>query len=614
MWLKALSKRWLGRPATSRQVRPQAARPRGLRPVVERLEERTLLSNYTAATVSDLINDITAANTAGGSNTITLVASTTFQLTVVDNTTDGATGLPIIAKNDHLTIVGQGDTIERSTASGTPAFRLLDVASGARLTLKNLTLQDGLALGAGVSAEGGAIFNRGRLTLSGVTVQSNSAQGSAFTFSNPAGRDAAGGGIYSAAGALTLTGNTKVQFNKAVGGQGASQFHTGQGGKGSGGGLFVAGGTVTLTSATLSANAALGGSAGNNSDTGGNGRGGGLFVSHGTVTLASVTLSSNTAQGGQADFGGQASGGGLFVAGGMLALKSSTVVRFNLAQGADGLARSGAGSGGGLYVAGGTVRVTGASLFANTAVGGSYSAKAGNGLGGGLYVAHGTVTLTGATLASNRAAGGDAGPANVRTGTGGNGFGGGLYEAGGMVTLSGATVSGNTAQGGPGGRGGVLRTTFGRRSGQPGGMGGNGFGGGLYVAGGSLTLGSTTLSANSALGGTGGTGGNGSRGGAGGNGGNGGNGFGGGLYVAAGTVTLTNDTATSNSALAGTGGSGGSGTPHGSSGSAGSGEGGGLYLVTGSTVCLDAFTQAHVTNNTATDPSGDNIVGTYSTC
>ena len=69
----------------------------------------------------DLINDINAANAAGGSNTITLVAGTTFTLTAVDNTTDGSgNGLPVIAANDNLTIQGNGDTIARSTASGTP--------------------------------------------------------------------------------------------------------------------------------------------------------------------------------------------------------------------------------------------------------------------------------------------------------------------------------------------------------------------------------------------------------------------------------------------------------------------------------------------------------------
>jgi hypothetical protein len=41
---------------------------------VEALEDRSLLNAYMAATVSDLIADINAANQAGGSNTIALTA------------------------------------------------------------------------------------------------------------------------------------------------------------------------------------------------------------------------------------------------------------------------------------------------------------------------------------------------------------------------------------------------------------------------------------------------------------------------------------------------------------------------------------------------------------
>ena len=77
----------------------------------------------------------------------------------------------MIAANDNLTIVGSGDTIERSTAAGTAAFRLFDLAVGGSLTLQRLTLQGGLAFGSGVSAEGGAIDNQGTLTLSDVTVE-----------------------------------------------------------------------------------------------------------------------------------------------------------------------------------------------------------------------------------------------------------------------------------------------------------------------------------------------------------------------------------------------------------------------------------------------------------
>src|SRR5262249_35068606 len=51
---------------------PRRAQGLGFRPRVESLETRTILSIYTAASASDLIADITAANKSGGSSTITL--------------------------------------------------------------------------------------------------------------------------------------------------------------------------------------------------------------------------------------------------------------------------------------------------------------------------------------------------------------------------------------------------------------------------------------------------------------------------------------------------------------------------------------------------------------
>src|SRR5262249_17897016 len=126
------SQLWRSRPAAPR-LRTRLA--------LEQLEHRTLPSAYTAGSVADLIADINAANQAGGANTITLAPGTTFTLAAVNNTTDGATGLPVIAANDNLTILGNSDVIQRNTATGSPAFRLFDVAAGASLTLQNLTVQ-----------------------------------------------------------------------------------------------------------------------------------------------------------------------------------------------------------------------------------------------------------------------------------------------------------------------------------------------------------------------------------------------------------------------------------------------------------------------------------------
>jgi hypothetical protein len=331
---------WLGQSATAPRKTPPRRRPARRRLSLETLEDRTLPSSYTTGTVADLVADVIAANKAGGSNTITLVAGTTFTLAAVNNTTDGATGLPVIAANDALTIVGNGDTIQRSTASGTPAFRLFDVAGGASLILKSLTVQNGLAQGDGsgaASAEGGAIYSQGTLTLNTVTVQNNTAQG--YSDGN-----AAGGGIYSG-GSLTVQSST-IQNNQALGGAGLAAFYFDfpgdPGGSAFGGGLYISGGTAMLTGATVSSNTARGGDGGmggcgsgsgiefgTRGGNGGNGLGGGLYAAGGTIDVHNVTVTNNTAAGGAGgpagtcglrnftkkskSFSGSGEGGGLYI-------------------------------------------------------------------------------------------------------------------------------------------------------------------------------------------------------------------------------------------------------------------------------------------------------------
>src|SRR4051812_31686509 len=119
---------------------------------LEQLEGRRLFASYTAANVSELISAMSAAIRSGQADTISLAAGVTFSLTSANDTTNGAVGLPRVSGGGGLTIVGNGSTIERSAASSTGAFRLLDIASNGSVTMQNLTLQGGSAAG-----QGGAI-------------------------------------------------------------------------------------------------------------------------------------------------------------------------------------------------------------------------------------------------------------------------------------------------------------------------------------------------------------------------------------------------------------------------------------------------------------------------
>jgi hypothetical protein len=74
MWLKEVYERLSNRPRTRGQVWPQTGPRHRARLGIEQLEDRLTPSNFTAATVSDLIADINAANRQGGTNTITLSA------------------------------------------------------------------------------------------------------------------------------------------------------------------------------------------------------------------------------------------------------------------------------------------------------------------------------------------------------------------------------------------------------------------------------------------------------------------------------------------------------------------------------------------------------------
>jgi hypothetical protein len=262
----------------------------------------------------------------------------TYTLTDVDNTTTtyGANGLPVIAANDNLTIVGNGDTIARSTATGTPTFRFFEVASGASLTMQNVSLQGGSAI-----HNGGAIYVLGgTLNLSNDTLSSNTAQ--AYITTTPWGNVIAGGcggAIYVASGTVTSSSDTLCS-NVAQ----------------NGGAIYVASGTVTLSSDTLSSNVAY---------QAGSGAGGALCIAGGFVSVLDCSMNDNLAQAsGPIIPPHWAEGGAVFVAGGTVTMRDDSIT----GNSANGRAR---GIGGGLYIrSGATVYLdsfTVANIVDNTA-------------------------------------------------------------------------------------------------------------------------------------------------------------------------------------------------------------------------------------------------------
>jgi hypothetical protein len=433
--------------------------------------------NVADGDVAGLIAAINAANSNGQSDVINLAANGTYTLTAVDNTTNGANGLPLIVNDvigPDLTIHGNGATIKRS--ANAPSFRIFQV-SGAIVTLDNLTISGGDSAELGGAIRISATLNTG-LTVTNCTISSNHAsqgggaianvQSAGVSISNcvfsqniagnPTGNnfgDEPGGAILNqASGAVTITGCT-INSNGALGT------------KGGGGVANFAAGTVNVTNCTLDHNAAGGIPQGIVS----NAAAGGGITNHngGTVTLTGSTLTANSASSG----GGAANLSGTFTA-------TDCIFSANTAN-VQGTGTSN-GTGGGIYHGAGTMTVTNCTITGNTVTGLFGGSGAGSGSGGGIFHT-GPLTISGSTVSGNSAQGGEA-----MNGTAGAAFGGGVYSSGSLTAVN-CTIAGNSLQGGRGLSGNV---------------GGAASGGGIYfAANGTYTVTSSTIVSNTATGGSG---------------------------------------------------------------------------------------------------------------
>jgi len=238
---------------------------------------------------------------SAGADVIMLTVGGLYNLTQIDNTLDGANGLPRI--KSVISINGRTATIRREptyfTCDGTYTdFRFFQVrGSGAHLTVDSLTLTNGCA---GVGEYGGAIFvnQGGQLTVNASTISANYA-------------GASGGGIGLWDGETLTVRASSIAHNTAMA---------------AGGGIFVFQGHLVVNSSTISENFAL--------DPGG---GISLAGGDGPVTVNRVTLNNSTVQGNQVGvYGGR--GGGIHIGASgstssVLTLNNSTVTNNSAVSG-----------------------------------------------------------------------------------------------------------------------------------------------------------------------------------------------------------------------------------------------------------------------------------------
>jgi hypothetical protein len=203
------------------------------------------------------------------------------------------------------------------TIDGNNSVRLMQVNSGATLTLQNLALQNGSAVGntAGSTGQGGAILNSGTLSIDRCTLSSNKAIGGVGPGEMINVGGLGFGGAILNQGALTIT-NSTFSSNQATGG---SAVGVGSGGGAAGGGAIShASGSLTVTNTTFFSNLAMGGSA----SSAGSAAGGAILNNALATHLTNVTFAGNQVIAGSGA-GAIANGGAFFVDGGSLVLKGT---------------------------------------------------------------------------------------------------------------------------------------------------------------------------------------------------------------------------------------------------------------------------------------------------
>ena len=465
------------------------ARPQGAAcdsGAVEVFSDATSMNMITLTTTnaSELVSAIILANEDPAPTTIKMLCGT-YTFDTPHNWEYGPNALPPVTSD--ITIQGNGAVLD-STA--TVRLRFFYVSSGlsydamtlqglpaGKLTLRDLTLQNGKAKGGdagkggGGAGMGGAIFNQGELMLERVTLTANTATGGS---SGVNGLSGGGGGMGQDAQGLDGGGFGSTPLG--VGGSGGVGSSPGNGAGGGGGGFLPTGAdggnADNLDGGNGGGKGRLGGGGGGVSG-GGGGHGGapGDGGGGGGCCGGPSGVGGGFGRGGQ---GGQFGGFGLRGHGG------------GGGTGGGGGASSGmSGSGGGSIQSGG-----GGGFGGGGGEGGSDDYLGGGGGHGGFGGGGGF----GATAGIGGFGGGDG--ADDGGAGGGGGFGGAIFNHRGTLTLINSTLTGNTAQGGNGSN----------NTGIPGGGGGSGLGAAIFNLNGTVTLNFSTIAGNTIAGGVGGAG------------------------------------------------------------------------------------------------------------
>jgi hypothetical protein len=392
----------LGRPSPSRVE--IAVRVAGL--VLAGLTSIPMIAHAASINVPcQLAQLINAIGGAVNGDVLSLADGCIYVLPTANNTNVilGDNGLPLI--NQRLTIKGNGAVIMRSSAVGTPNFRIIEVAPGADLTLDGVTLENGSAGGTQRAGRGGGIYNLGTLRIEHSILSNNVAtDGGGIGNGNAQGIGPVVQATLMLGNDSTLSGNSAA----ADGGGIANGISS----------------TVNLTDCTISHNFA------NLPSSSGGG-----IASQGTAILNKCTITGNTATVG----GGIANAGHLFL--------TDSLVTGNHAIAANIISCQFTGLGGGIFnapVQDSTVTLIHSPVTGNEAIaaksssGCSSNGISNTGLGGGILNAafggiFGTTRLTDNDVIGNSAA-----------------SGGGIANAGHM-TLTLSNVSGNNSTGSGGG-------------------------------------------------------------------------------------------------------------------------------------------------------------------